>query len=304
MKRIIAAAAACCALAGVAHAADGTRVFKPKGPWAADYGDDYCRLARTFTDGTSDVSLALDRVEPGLLTRMIVAGDTIKVYRSATTLGYHYLPSGDSRQTQLLRSSMADGTPFLIVYPAMLAPTPKPPAPGTPPGPPPGYDRQAEQDFAHNVTGVALTEGTADPIEIDTGDLKPAIAALQACTDDLAHSWGIDVDKQKSATRVVFPDSDTSKWLPAGTIGFGDFGKLSGGTNQLRLMVDAAGKPTKCDVLYPTLDAGVNDKICKALLANAHFMPALDSGGQPFASYYVTSPLFLFGAPGGGFGRR
>lgn len=303
MTKFVAAIAALGLAAGTAHAADAaSRVFKPKGSWTADYGDDYCRLARTFTDGSDEVSLALDRIEPGVATRMIVSGSTIKLYRGATTLGYHYLPSGDSRKTQLLHSTTADGTPFLIIYPAMLAPTPKPPAPGTPPAPPPPYDRQAEQDFAHGVQGIIVTDGTVDPIEIDTGDLKPATAALQACTDDLVKSWGVDPEKQKSATRLVFPDSDMSKWLPNGTIGFADFGKLSGGTNQIRLMVDATGKPTKCDVLYPTLDAGVNDKICKGLMANGHFKPALDAGGQAFASYEVIQPYFLM-PPMKGFGR-
>lgn len=303
MKKLAAVLAAFGLLAGTAHAAaSGPRVFQPKGSWTADYGDDYCRLARTFTNGSDEVSLALDRIEPGVTTRMIVSGGTIKLFRGATTLGYHYLPSGDARKTQLIHSATADGTPFLIVYPAMLAPVPKPPAPGAAFTPPPPYDRQAEQDFAHEVQGIIVTDGLVDPIEIDTGDLKPATAALQACTDDLVKSWGIDPDRQKSATQTVFPDSDMSKWLPAGTIGFGDFGKLSGGTNQLRLMIDATGKPTKCDVLYPTLEAGTNDKICKSLLANAHFKPALDSGGQAFASYYVTSPFFLM-PPMKGFGR-
>jgi hypothetical protein len=56
MKRLLAAIAASCALAGIAHAADDSaspRVFEPSGPWAADYGEDYCRLARNFSDGTN-----------------------------------------------------------------------------------------------------------------------------------------------------------------------------------------------------------------------------------------------------------
>lgn len=300
MKTSIAAIAAFCALAGTAHAADSEaapHVFKPAGQWVADYGDNYCRLSRSFTDGSAEISLAMDRVQPGINTRIILLGDAIKLYRSAATLGYHFLPSGEDRTGQLLRSKTADGKQYLLVSPVVLGAAP---APGTPPGPPPMYDREKEQAFADNVQGVMLTGGTVEPIEIATGALKPVIAALQACTDDLVKSWGVDPVKQKTATRAVSPGGSTAKWLPADTIGFGDFAKLNGGTNQVRLMVDATGKPTDCKIHFPTLEQSTNDKVCKALLENARFTPALDAGGEPFASYYVTSPLFLLGPPPGG----
>ena len=302
MKKILAAvAAAFCAIAGTAHAADDSapRVFRPTSPWALDYGDDYCRLARNFSDGTDEISLAMDRIQPSLFTRMIVAGDAAKPFRKATMLGYRYLPSGEERKTMLLRSKTADGTQFLIIYPAVLAPPPKF-------GEPPQlYSREAEQQFAGGVNGLILTEGLNDAIQIETGNLKPVIVAMQECTDDLLKTWGLDAAKHQGETRQVLPDGDTSKWLPQGTIGFGDFAKLSGGTNQVQLMVDATGKPTDCKIFYPTLEKETNDKVCAALKENAQFTPALDADGKPFASYYMTSPLFLFGPPsGGGFGRR
>ena len=30
-------------------------VFRASGNWTADYGDDYCRLIRTFSDGTAQM---------------------------------------------------------------------------------------------------------------------------------------------------------------------------------------------------------------------------------------------------------
>lgn len=299
MKSYVAAIAAFGALAGTAHATDaGTtpRVFKPAGNWTADYGEDYCRLERNFSNGTDQLSLAMDRIQPGVGTRMILVGDTVKLYRRAVTVGFRFLPSGGDRMGQLLRSETPGGSQYLLITPVFMAAPPKPGAP-----PPPTYDRAKEQDFAGTIDGILLTDGTIDPIEIDTGNLKPVIGALQACTDDLLKYWGLDVEKHRTEKRPVLPDGDTSKWLPQGTIPFSDFAKLSGGVNMIRLMVDATGKPTDCKIHFPSLDETTNKKICDSLLENAHFLPALDADGNPFASYYTTPPLF---GPKFGGGKR
>jgi hypothetical protein len=300
MNRFVAVVAMSCTLAGTARAAEAgaPRVFKPAASWTADYGDDYCRLVRNFSDGTDEISLAMDRVQPGQFTRIILIGNAIKLYRRATELGVRTMREGDNRTMPFLHSTTTDGKQYLLLGPALFGPQP---AAGTPPGPPPAYDRAAEQEYAAGVNALLLTDGTVDPVEIDTGSLKPVIAAMQACTDDLVKSWGVDPEKQKTVSRPVAPDGNASKWLPQGTIAFSDFPKLGGGTNMIRLMVDATGKPTDCKIQLATLEPAVNEKVCKALLDNAHFQPALDASGQPFASYYVTPPFF---GPPGGFGRR
>lgn len=297
MKNLVAVVAALGMIAGTAHAADSTpRVFKPAGNWTADYGDDYCRLVRAFSDGTDQISFAMDRIQPGEFARVIMIGDAIKLYRSATELGIRDLPQGENRKVMFLHSTTADGKQYLLVGPMPFVPPP----PGAPPAPPTKYDRDVELQYASGVSALELTDGTVAPVEIDTGPLKPVITAMQACTDDLVKSWGVDPEKQRTASRLAMPDGKTDKWLPQGTIGFGDFAKLGGGANMVRLMVDAAGKPTDCKIHFASLDQAVNDKVCRALLENAKFKPALDASGQPFASFYTTSPLFLFGPPPGG----
>jgi hypothetical protein len=297
MKSLVAAAAVFGMLAGTAHAADDTpRVFKPAGQWVADYGDDYCRLSRNFSDGGDQISLAFDRIQPGIDTRMILLGDSIKLYRGTVNLGFRFLPANEERSGSLLRSEAQGGKQYLLVTPVLIGAAP---APGTPAGQPAAYDRAKELEFAGNVQGLMLTEGTLTPIEIDTGAIKPVIAALQACTDDLVKSWSVDPAKQKAATRLAAPDGDTAKWIPDNTISFADFGKLSGEMNQVRLLVDETGKPTDCKIHFPSLDQSTNDRLCKALMSNARFKPALDAGRMPFASYYVASPLALLPPPPG-----
>jgi len=70
------AAAAQSAGAAAAAAPDA---YKPAGQWTADYGDDYCRLARNFSDGTNTMALALERIQPGPDMRLIFVGPDLGI---------------------------------------------------------------------------------------------------------------------------------------------------------------------------------------------------------------------------------
>jgi hypothetical protein len=287
--------ATCVAIAGLvampqpAAAQTSGAVFKPTGQWALDYGEDYCRLARTFSDGKNDLALAVERIEPGPASRLIVISDAIKPFRSAEEIGWHFIPGDPERKARYTHSTTADGKQYYNLGPFTLAPV----APGKPPAPPAPFDRAKEQAVAKALTGFVLDTGLTAPVQVETGDLSAPVAALQACADDLAKSWGLDPAKLQTQSSAAIAEGGGSGWLPQGTVGFGDCGKLGGGANQVRQMVDAAGKATSCTIHWPTLDATTNDKICKAALANARFTPAKDAGGQAMPGYWMGSPMFM-----------
>ena len=288
----------CAAFAGLvaapipAAAQAAPAVFEPTGKWSLDYGEDYCRLARTFSDGKDDLALAIERIEPGPMARLILVSNGIKPFRTAQEIGWHFTPSDPERKSRYTRSTTADGKQFYNLGPFMLAAL-APPGPGTPAAPPPPFDRIREQAAAKALTGLAFDNGLTVPAQIETGELSAPVAALQACADDLAKSWGLDPAKLRTETAAAIPDGGGVGWLPQGTVAFGDFVKLGGGSNQVRLMVDATGKATSCTIHWPTLDATTNAKVCAAAMANAKFTPARDAGGQPMPGYWVGSPLFM-----------
>jgi hypothetical protein len=293
-----------CALAGLvvspAQAQDNAATFTANSAWAADYGDDYCRLIRSFSDGKDEITLVFQRVQPGADTQLLLIGNAIKAFRGATELGWHFLPNDAERKARYTRSETGDGQQYFRLEGVTFAPL-APPAPGTPPGPP-RYDRAAEQAVGKNLTGLIVTSGLTKPMRVETGKLDAPVAALQACTDDLLKTWGLDAEKHKTASAQAIPQLSPDGWLPQGTIPFSEFAKFAGGGNQVRLLVSAEGKPTACNIFSPTLDKALNDKICELLMEMASFIPAKDAGGQAMASYWMGSPMFL-GAPMGG-GRR
>jgi hypothetical protein len=284
--------------------AQEARVYKPAGQWALDYGDDYCRLSRTFSDGENELALAFERIQPGPMMKMVLVGDGIRTFRRADELGWRFAPGQGERKARYAQSKTAEGKDYYNFGPVSLA-TLEPPAPGVPPGPPPAYDRKEEQAAAKPYTAVALGSGLLEPLRLETGSLEAPVGALQACADDLAQTWGLDPTKLAGADSApAIPEGGGVGWLPQGTIPFEEFGKFAGGANQVRLMVDDAGKPSSCHIHWPTLSDSLNKKVCDTLMGKARFTPAKGPDAQPTAGLWIGSPLFLGspmpgGRPGG-----
>lgn len=306
MKTYLAAAGALGMLASAAHGANeaAPSVFKPAGPWAAEYGDDYCRLARSFSNGSDTLSLAMERIQPGIPLRVILVGNGMNMYRGTDQLQYTLAPSGEDRKGPVWRSETSDKQQYinlgeiLMTAPGAAAPAMAAPTRGERP-PVPAYDRAAEQEYAKGINAISFTGGLTDPVQIETGGLKAPIASLQACTDDLLKVWGLDPAQHQTMKNPALPSNEASKWLPSGTIGFGDFGKIGGAANQFRVMVSAEGKPTACTVHWASLDKKTNDAICQSIMNKAEFFPALDKDGNPMPSYWVTAPFGLMPPPRG-----
>ena len=288
--------------------------WKPVGPWAADYGDDYCRLGRVFTDGKNQLELRLDRTQPGPFFRIILIGDGIKPFRGASTWGAKFGPAGQSWKAPILQTKTGDGKQYYDLGPTAVTPFPAFGALGAPgasaapaAGPPPfkPYNQADERAAAKALTGLELGEGLTEPVQLETGSLEAPIAALQACMSDLVKSWGVDAKRHETLSKPVMPQGAPSAWVPANTFPFSEFAKLNGGRNAIRVMVDETGKPTSCTVQRPSLDPAMNKTACDSIMKNAKFTPALDSAGQAMPSYWITEVFGLLPPPPGmGGGRR
>ena len=294
------AASAAMVAAGVAPAAaqDGPRVFTRSGSWVLDAAEDSCRLARAFTNGEDQVSLALERNRADNMVRLVLVSDAIRPFRGAETIGYRFMPTGDQRHSRYIHSETPDGQPYFNLGTVLIGGEPAP----TPEGlfDLPVYDRAAEQAYAAGITAIEFNDGLSSAIRLETGSLRGAVEALQACTDDLLGTWGLDWQKHQTMTRRAAPVGPAFAWIPSGVIGFGDFASLSGARNPFRVMVGVDGTVTGCHVHWPSLTERQNAQICDAITANGRFTPALDADGQPMASYWMTEYLAGLSRPPGG----
>jgi len=286
------AVAAAMSAAPPALAEDGSGVFRPVGVWTVDYGDDYCRLIRTFSDGQREFGLALERLQPGTMVRLMMVGEVVRPLgagpgnRGADSIGYAFAPAGASGNARYVVSETAEGAPFVSLDPVSLVAEPASDAA-------PAYDRATEQEIARGVTGLTLSEGLASPVRVETGSLGEPIEALQVCADNLLTAWGLDAEKHRTMTAPAVMHPNPRGVLPAGTIRYQERGTLGGGTNQVRLMIGTDGQVTGCAIHAPSLPESRNERICALATERASFEPARDSAGQPMASVWTGSPLDL-----------
>lgn len=304
------AAAACMASAPLL--AQEPRVFTQSGPWTADFGDDYCRLARTFSNGEDTISLAFERIAVVPKVTVLVVGDSIQMFRGAERIGFHFLPNNSPFEASFSRSETPDGQQLLMISdlnvwsmpqlnlafePSEENPETVPSAPPFPVAPPvgiPGFE-QAELDQAAQVTGILLRQGLTAPVQLNTGSLRAAFEVLQSCSYDLLQSWGLDAEKHRTMQRGAMPYP--ARLISNRTVPFQENSRLVGGNNQVRIMVSSEGNPTSCHIHTPTLSERVNERICEQVMTNARFNPARDAEGQPMASYWTAPVGVLYGPP-------
>lgn len=282
-------------------AQDNARVFQPSGPWTADFGDDYCRLIRTFSDGRDTVSISFEKIDTRPSMRLLVLGNAVSVFRRADEIGLDFLPSDTPQRHRYARSVSTDGQQLLIfswisLTGEQLAPTDRATvAANQAPAPAPSIAELNARDLARGaeITGLSLSSGLTTPIRIETGALRNAVGVLQDCGYDLLSSWNLDGEKHRTLSRAAVPAQPIQ--LPANTIPVRELARLVGTSNTVRVMVDAQGKATACHVHFATLSEDVNDRVCSHLMGIG-YLPALDEEGQALASYW-TAPFHVVAFP-------
>jgi hypothetical protein len=291
----LAAMAAVLLATPVAAQDTGPRVFTRSGSWSLDFGAESCQLARAFTNGSDQISLALERNRADNQVRMILVGNAVNPFRTADEIGYRYLPAADQRSARYIRSETSDGQGYFNFGTVFIGPNPFAAPPSADFAAP--YNRAAELDYAAGITAIEFTEGLTQPIRLETGSLRGAVTVLQECMDDLLANWGLDKAQHQTMTRRAMPAGPAFEWLPSGIVGFGDFAAFGGAQNPFRVMVSAEGRPTSCTAHWVSLAARQNERICAGIMENGTFTPALDAAGAPMASYWMVDYMFGLSRP-------
>lgn len=271
------------------------QVFTAVGPWAMEYADDSCRLARNLTDGQKEATLALERYTPGGQITIGIAGDSIRAFRNARETTVSFAPEGAQDQSRpLFRSTLSDGRTAFLIPDASLTQPPdwsefspeeikamiaKP------------IVRQEEIELAKGVSAIKLDHGFLTAVEMQSGSLSGPIKAMHNCIDDLLRHWGLDPEVQHSLSRRAAPsdgkDLARSFSYPLQPLMLGQSGSV-----RVRLIVAPDGHATECHLTGPSAQQDFINESCRKLTAEAVFDPALDAEGNPVQSYYATTIHF------------
>ena len=293
---LVAALAAMLSAAPVTVNAKEPLRLAPSSKWLVNYAEDSCRMARSFGEGDQRVMLIADRYEPGEILRIALYGKPA----TASEDGEVRLRFGPAEATQKVAfypATIGDKTPGIVLRPGVrIAPLTK-------------EEEKAEaaarkdDNFVYAVADIGPAREAAvtfievlgrvrTPFILETGSLGPPLAALRKCTDELLDHWGIDVAKHTGLTRRATPKGNPAHWMTSDDYPptMRNLGKLA--IVQFRLNIDAKGDPTACHIQQSTRPQAFDDAVCKAIMRNARFEPALDAEGAPLASYWINTVVF------------
>lgn len=284
-------------LAGEVEAKEPLRLA-PSSKWNLHYGEDSCSIGRSFGEENDKVVLVMTRYQPGDALRLNFTGKPTYTSQNDGTVVLRFGPTEAAQRVDFFPANSADKTPALIIRDAVrIAPRSDAEMAASEAAKKAGQlsfkwsDISIEQESA--VTFIEVSKAVRRPFVLETGSLAGPLAALRKCTDELLGHWGIDVAKHAVLMRPALPKSDPRHWVkprdyPPAMIMDGKRAIV-----HFRLNVGADGKPTACHIQQSTRPKAFDDAVCRAIMRNAEFDPALDAGGAPLASYWLNTVTFI-----------
>ncbi len=262
-----------------------------------EYADGSCRLIRNFGDGQEEITLALERFSPDPVVDIGLAGSAIKAKRGAAIATVAFAPSGSKQKRSLFHSALADGHVAYMIRAASLLDTPDQ-----------SKMSQKERDeinrspvvpekelaAAKSVDTLAVSNGFEQPFEVQLGPMIAPMTAMQSCIDELMTHWDIDAKAHRTLTRRATP-TKTDKMMEALLENWpdGPLARQLGGFVRFRLLIDRNGRPINCTITLPSGPKEYIELACQTLMRRLRFSPALDAQGQPIASFYANTIVFV-----------
>ena len=264
---------------------DRVEQLVPSSEWNIDFGEDYCRLARTFKSGDDDYLLFFEQSGPDTGFGMTLAGPRIRQFRQIIT-----------------RLKLEEDEPFIQVsdQPGEVV--------GFGPaaifsrieindeseGEPDGALRTLPQiDLAEASTIKRVQFGHGGfALSFETGDMGPPLQALNVCAADFVRAWGLDQEKHQAFTRMARWTNEREisreieKYYTRAALNRGEQAII-----RMRVIVEADGSVSNCKLFESTETERLESKACEEM-EDAVFEPALDAVGEPMRSFYTTNIIY------------
>lgn len=252
-----------------AIAAAQTTSLSPSTGWQSEGDGDRCRISRLFGESGDRHLMMLERFSPDGLVHITLAGPAMADFTGEARAQLDLA----NASTRVWVTGLAGDVPGFGPGLKLSAITP---------------DVSAEESSA--ADGVATLAQRGKRLRLLTGTLDDALATLDRCAQALPASWGLDLARLRTATSAP-------QWLNRGAVhrrvavSFGEhwrFDSPADGVAHLRVIVNEAGEPENCIVVYATMDMKPNHRACR-IMQRARFEPARDGVGKPVRAWYTAS---------------
>jgi outer membrane biosynthesis protein TonB len=297
---------ACAAVAPLLMAASQPVRLQPSSPWVVDYDANSCRLVRKFGQGKDETKLAFESEAPGEMD-MVVIGRPLETYQEE--IAARFLPvSAKPLSGRVNRTADTHQPAVLWLNPPMVSDevvnqheVERQRRPRDPRVRPPARDlaqlaaEKAERvRFTAAATELALQPLRGHEVILETGSLGAAFAKFDECNEDSLRDWGVDPAVEAKIVRPLWA-TNPSGWLFASDYPSGLAARGAESVVEVRLLVDAAGRVTKCTPLSHFDEPEFNRVSCARITERARFEPAELADGTKVPSYFTRRIVFRMG---------
>jgi hypothetical protein len=283
-----------------AHAAGKTTVLKPTSKWVVDYEDDFCRLSRNFGEGEDKLTLIMDRYSPSQSFLITLVGKPINHLLYNGSVKLRFGPDEAEQDVETFPGKLGEATPSLIMRRSIaMAPSTKDEIKRFQAAMKSG--ERTDNIFTdmsdariQTVKHLSIYKSKYYQLQLETGSMGKPMAAMSQCIDQLVASWGVDVKRHANLSKKVTPLKSSTPWVTHHDFPGVMIQKQQPAIVNFRLSVDEKGVASACHIQKTHREKGFDDVVCKSMMKNARFLPALDANKVPIASYYLGSVTFQF----------
>lgn len=270
-------------------AADDPLVLKPSSSWNLDYGEESCRLGRTFGEGGDKVLLIFVKYAPGTSMEVMASGVPLTAKRSRS-FAYSFDPAEKIEEEKPLFGDLESGGTIWQFSGKLI--------------PPATFEKlreanvskadfRVEESRAADATkSMTFNVGGAAPVVLETGGLGSVLSAMDTCLDDLVSSWGYNPEIQKSIVKEPEAKGDMSKWLDYPTL---PLRRGVSGSVRYRLAIDEEGRLSDCIIQSNYSDPKFGEEVCNRFMRRAQYDPARNAQGEGVSSYVASAVVFISG---------
>ena len=300
-KEIRVAAAVAVLLANTApSSAQTSGSLEPSSNWHLDYGENRCRLARQFGEGSEKHAIMMEMDEPSTYISLILSGPSFGRLETSRPIVLRF---GNLDKIELSAYSFGEMEPFgpALILGGVAFDAPEEGdeqdgkrrrIPREDTESPEGMQSLPIARFS-DVASFTVEQEKSEPIAFQLAGFEGALKALNTCTENLITFWGLDLEQHRTMRQgptMVNYNSVVSRIVsnyPISALKRGEQGSV-----RFLVIVGADGKVEECRQSDATVMESLESSVCRDI-RRARFKPALDENGNPMRSYYASGVRYV-----------
>ncbi|MBY6015351.1 energy transducer TonB [Qipengyuania gaetbuli] len=268
-------------------------VLQPASNWNLDYSKEACRLGSKFGEGENQVLLVMAKYAPGPNIEIIASG---KLLYDKRVRSLHY-SFGEGNEVEVERPLFGDleNGERVWQWSGSILPPDTQKALEDAEADTTAY-RTAEENAATVADSFTMKLGSSKKVKLETGRLAAGKKAMDDCLTSLVKSWGYDPEAIATIVQEPEPVGRITQWFNTNDYPTEALRKDLSGAVRFRLDIDETGQITDCTIQSSYSDPAFPETVCKEFTRKGRFTPARNAAGEPVASYWANTVLFVSGS--------